>query len=234
MLFAAILAGGTGSRMGNQDKPKQYLYLGGKPILAHTVEKFIMMPDFDDIIVLCPRTWIQSTKDLLEREFGHENRLHVIGGGQNRNQTILNAIRYIEEQYGIDEKTVLMTHDAVRPFVSYRIIKDNIAAMESDVACNTVIAATDTIVESNNGFSIASVPDRRRFYIGQTPQTFHVQAFDELYRSLSQDEKNILTDACKVFTLRGYDVTMVEGEPHNIKITFPSDLKMAAALLGTE
>ena len=146
----------------------------------------------------------------------------------------MNAIAYIEDAFGIDDDAVLVTHDSVRPFVTYRIIKDNLDAMASYDACDTVIPATDTIVESVDGTVIDAVPERSRMFQGQTPQTFKIGALKSLYASLSNEERAILTDACKIFVLRDRKVALVSGAASNIKITYPTDLKIAQALLGIE
>lgn len=233
MIFAAILAGGKGTRMGNQDRPKQYLALNGKPILAYTVEKFLVMPEFERVFVLAPGAWAELTKDILKKYFGENEKLVVLSGGASRNETIMNAVKYIEANYAIDDDCSLVTHDSVRPFVTYRIIRDNIKAMDSFDACDTVIPATDTIVESRNGETISDIPDRSIMYQGQTPQTFKVKALRRFYDILESEEKEILTDACKICVLNDMPVKLVQGETFNIKITYPSDLKMAQALLGS-
>ena len=234
MFFAAILAGGVGARMGNKDKPKQYLDLAGSPVIVHTVAKFLVMPDFERVIVLCPAAWVEPTKDILKKAFGENEKLVVICGGATRNDTVMNAVRYIEEKYGEDQDNVICTHDSVRPFVTYRIIKENLQAMDIHDACDTVIPASDTIVVSSDGKTIETIPNRAKMYQGQTPQTFRIGALKRLYSELGEDERSVLTDACKICVLRGMPVALVEGETFNIKITYPSDLKMAGALLGVE
>ncbi|MBE6042071.1 MAG: 2-C-methyl-D-erythritol 4-phosphate cytidylyltransferase [Clostridiales bacterium] len=231
MIFGAILAGGIGSRMGNVEKPKQFLHIGRKPILIHTVEKFIINDKLDKVIVLCPDQWLAYTKDLLEK-YIPGNDVAVIKGGSRRNETILNAISYIEENFGLDEETILVTHDAVRPFVTHRIIEENIEMAQQGAACNTVIPATDTIVESRDGKTVSLIPDRSMYYQGQTPQTFRAKRFRDLYLSLSEEEKAILTDAAKVFVVKGDEVRIVLGETFNIKVTYPYDLQLAETLLG--
>lgn len=234
MIFASILAGGKGTRMGAQDRPKQYLPLGNKPILVHTVSKFLAVPDFEKVIVLAPEAWLRLTKDVLNKYFAGENRLVVLQGGSTRNETIMNAVAYIEENYEVNEETSIVTHDSVRPFVTYRIIKDNIDALRDYAACDTVIPASDTIVESQNGETITNIPDRSWMYQGQTPQSFRIRTLKQLYGSLTEQERDVLTDACKICVLRNTPVALVKGETFNIKITYPSDLKMAQALLGAE
>lgn len=233
MIFAVILAGGTGSRMGSTDMPKQFLEIKGKPILNHTVEKFLPNPKFEKIIVLSPKAWIGHTKEIIRKHTGKNDRIAVIEGGSTRNETIMNAIRYIDKEYGLDDDTVIVTHDSVRPFVTHRIIEENIKTALSCGACDTVIPATDTIVEGN-GTAITAIPDRRKMYQGQTPQSFKAKLLRDTYESLSEEEKDILTDAAKILVMKGKEVRLVQGETFNIKITYPYDLKIARSLLDEE
>lgn len=233
--FAAVLAGGSGTRMGSPDKPKQFLTLGDKPILAHTVEKFAVSGFFDEIIVLCPSAWLQQTSDLIERYCQNLGTPVVVtAGGETRNRTVMNALGYITEHHDVDDETIVVTHDAVRPFVSHRIIADNVDAARTHGACDTVVPATDTIVESTDGKVISSIPLRDTLYQGQTPQSFKLHMLQQLLESLSTDEENRLTDACKVFVLREIPVALVDGAPENIKITYPQDLRIAHALLDNQ
>lgn len=230
--FAAILAGGSGTRMGNPDKPKQFLMLGAKPILVHSVEKFCLEGEFEAILVLCPEEWLRQTKDLITRYSPDFSRdIIVVAGGKTRNDTIMNAIEYIEGHYEVDEETVVVTHDAVRPFVTHRIIQENLAEVRSAGACDTVIPATDTIVESLDATTISNIPNRRNLYHGQTPQSFKLKKLRKLIDELSEEEKALLTDACKIFALRGEKVVLVMGETVNMKITYPQDMRIAEALL---
>ena len=230
MIYGVILAGGIGSRMGNVDKPKQFLTIGGKPIIVHTVEKFLMNSRIDRIIVLCPGKWITYTREVLKKYISGQKEVVILEGGETRNGTILNAIKYIEEEYQ-DSDAVMITHDAVRPFVTHRIIEENIDYAVKGIPCDTVIPASDTIVESKNGSTISLIPDRSHYYQGQTPQSFKLCDFKEAYDCLSDDDKAHLTDAAKVFVLGGKEVALVTGETFNIKITYPYDLQLAEILL---
>ena len=234
MIYGAILAGGIGARVGG-DKPKQYLTLKDKPIIVYTIEKFYIENDFDEVIVLCPSMWVEKTKDLIEKYIpAAAGKVVVIEGGEKRNDTIMNAIQYIEEQGKLDDDTVIVTHDSVRPFVSHRIIKDNIEALKEFDACDTVVGATDTIVVSEDGTLISDIPDRGKMYQGQTPQSFKAKKFKELYLSLTDEEKDILTDGAKIFVLKGEKVALVSGDTLNMKITYPYDLRVARSLVEEE
>ena len=228
MIFGVLLAGGVGSRMGNVE----YMNIGDRPIIIHTIEKFFVNDKFEKILVLCPEQWISHTKNLIKKYLGETDRIAVMAGGTTRNETIMNAISYIEENYGLDDDTLIVTHDSVRPFLTYRIIEENIKYGLQYGACDTVIPATDTIVHSEDGKVITSVPDRSKMYQGQTPQTFGAKKLKELYLSLTEEEKEILTDASKIFVIKGEQVYLVEGEVYNTKITYPYDLRVAESLLN--
>ena len=231
MIFAAILAGGIGSRMGETDTPKQFLTLGDKPVIVHTIEKFAINSKFDKIIVLSPKNFINHTNDLIKEYFDDNSRIVVLEGGKTRNDTLINAIEYINDNFDIDDDSIIVTHDSVRPFVTHRIIEDNIKAAKEFGACDTVVPATDTIVESVDSKLIKNIPIRDNYYQGQTPQSFKINKLSELINSLSESESNILTDACKIFVLKNEDVYLVDGEITNIKITYPYDLKLANTIL---
>ena len=233
-VYGVVLAGGKGTRMGNVEKPKQFMEVGGKPIIIHTIEKFVVCPEFDKVLVLSPKQWINHTQDLIKKYIPNCENVVVLEGGATRNETIMNSIKYIDEQGCLDDDTIIVTHDSVRPFVTHRILEENVKFAKEYGACDTVIPATDTIVESTNNKFITDIPDRSKMYQGQTPQTFKAKMLRELYNSLTEDEKTVLTDACKILVLKGKEIHLVDGEVFNIKITYPYDLRVAESLLGGE
>lgn len=234
MIFGAIVAGGIGSRLNTKGVPKQFLPIGkqNKPIIIHTLEKFILCSEFDHIYLGVHKEWIEYTESLLEKYISDTDRITIVKGGAERNLTILNILSKIEEDYGKSNDHIAVTHDAVRPFVTLRMIKENITAALEYGACDTVVEAVDTIIKSIDGDFLDSVPKRSEMYLGQTPQSFNIKSFKEIYSDLSQEEKDVLTDACKVFAFRNKKVKLVRGDASNIKITTPSDYKIANAILG--
>lgn len=234
MVYGVILAGGIGSRMGG-DKPKQYLTVKGKPIIIYTIEKFFAVPELKKIIVLCPRQWVEHTKNLIEKHIAPaKERIAVIEGGETRNETIMNAIDFIEKEGNLNNDTIIVTHDSVRPFVTNRIIEENIQFAKEYGACDTVVPATDTIVEAQDNKVISAIPDRSKMYQGQTPQSFNALKLKNIYNALTDEEKDILTDAAKIFVMKGEKVALVQGETYNMKITYPYDLRVAKSLLEDE
>ena len=231
MIYAEILAGGKGTRMGNTNMPKQYLPLNNKPIIIHTIEKFMLNDRFDKILVVTPKEWINHTKDIIKKFIGVNDHIVVVEGGKDRNESIMSGIRYIEKTFGINDDDVIITHDSVRPFLTHRIIEENIDASLKYGAVDTVIEAIDTIIQSEDGEVISDIPVRDTMYQGQTPQSFNIKKLTEHYNSLSEEQKRILTDACKICALKGEKVKIVKGEVFNIKVTTPYDLKVANAII---
>ena len=198
MVFAAVLAGGVGSRMG-ANTPKQYLRIGGRTILSISVSKFLREPEITHVVVLTPGDWVDYTRDLLAEEFGKTDRLTVLEGGETRNDTLENAIGYLDRTFSFDENTILVTHDAVRPFLTRRILRENIEAASRYGACGTAIPATDTILKTGDGKFIKDIPDRTGLWQMQTPQSFNARKLESLMASLSAEEREVLTDGCRIF-----------------------------------
>lgn len=232
MIFGAILAGGIGSRMNISDMPKQFLPLGNKPIIIHTLEKFLMCGRFDAVFLGIHPDWVLYMNDLIEKYITDRDKITVVPGGSDRNSTLFNVVSEIERIYGEDKDNVIITHDAVRPFVTMRIIEENIDAALKYGAVDTVVPAIDTIVTSKNGEVIDEIPERKTMYQGQTPQSFNISLLKKLYYDLTEEEKGILTDACKICIVRNAPVKLVMGDISNLKITTVSDYKIAQAMVG--
>ncbi len=228
--YALILAGGTGTRMGKTKMPKQFLELGQKPIFVHTTEQFLANGKFDEIILCCHQSWLSHAKSTLDKYIPN-NPVIVVDGGENRNESMINGCNYIKDKCGVNDDDIVVVHDAVRPFINQKIINDNIKMAQKYMAVDTVIPATDTIVVSEDEKTISNIPVRNQMYQGQTPQTFNLQKLMELYAKLTTKEKNILTDSCKIFVLKGEKVGLVMGGDFNMKITTLNDLKVANAIL---
>lgn len=232
MIYAGILAGGKGTRMGLTDMPKQFLDLGGRPIVIHTVEKFLLVHEIDKVVLGVHPDWVTYTEDLIEKYLPlYQDRLIVVEGGADRNSTIENIIQAIGQENTLTDDDIIVTHDSVRPFISLKIIQENIALAKEHDAVDTVVEATDTIVQSLDNTFITDIPERQYLYQGQTPQTFKMKEFLTLYHDLSDNQKQILTDACKIFVINGKKVALAKGEYSNIKITTITDLKIARGMI---
>ncbi len=236
MIYAEILAGGTGTRMGNTGISKQFLKIGEKPIIIHTVEKFILQPRFDKILVVCNERFIAYLNEMLVRYIDENmlEKVEVCAGGSDRNESIMRGIEFIESNYGLNSEDIVVTHDAVRPFLTSRIINENIDMALEYGATDTVVGATDTIVQSCDNEFIENIPIRDNMYQGQTPQSFNIKKLKALYEGMNDKDKRVLSDAAKIFVANGEKVKLVDGENFNIKITTPYDLKIAEVLVESE
>lgn len=232
MIYAGVLAGGKGTRMGRTELPKQFLNIGNKPIIVHTVEQFLICNKIDKIVIATSENWRSYTEDIIAKYYPDNEKIAIVNGGVSRNETIMNICKYIKED-SKEEENIVVTHDAVRPFITQKIIEDNVEAIlnkEID-AVDTVIPAYDTIVESKEDELISNIPIRDFMYQGQTPQTFRVNELMENYNNLTEEEKNILTDATKIYVLKNKRVKIVMGGTFNMKITNAFDLKLANAIV---
>ncbi len=229
MIFAGIVAGGCGSRVKSAVIPKQFIEIGGVPVIVRTVRAFLAVAEIDMVYVGIKPDWHEYTDELFERFGIDKKRVKVIDGGADRNGTVMNIANTIVADHGENKEDIILTHDAVRPFVTEKIIRDNISAMTEHSACGTYMPATDTIIKSD-GEKVRETLNRSELYQAQTPQTFRLLDLRRNYESLSEEQKEKLTDTCSVFTSCGKDIYLVVGDALNFKITTDSDLRMANAL----
>jgi len=233
MVIAGIVAGGTGSRMGDA-LPKQFTCLCGKPIIIHTVEKFLNHRGIDGIIIGVTPEWLDYCNELKSACFSGNNRIITVAGGYDRNATVNNIAEAAADFFGASDNDILVTHDAVRPFVTDVMISENIQTAAAHGVCTTAIGATDTIACSEDGTNISELPIRNTMYQVQTPQTFKLGDFKRVYATMKRSELDTVTDVCKMFKCRNYNVKLVKGCVSNIKITYPLDMKIAEIIcLGT-
>ena len=230
MICAALLAGGIGTRL-KQGKPKQFVNINNKPILVHSVETFLKVKEFDKIIVSSPKEYIGETEELMEKYFPQNDKIIVIEGGATRNGTILNSIYYMKNQ-NCKENSILVTHDASRIFVSELLIKNSIKYAIEIGAASAVIPATDVIFESKEEGKLTDITLRKYLYHAQTPQSFNIDNFLEIYDDLSEDEIDKLDEAMMIFYLRGYAVKLFAGDSVNFKITRPFDITLAESVFN--
>ncbi len=230
MVFAGIVAGGSGTRMGGE-LPKQFLPLGGSSVLLFTAERFLAHPSVDAVIVGINPEWRDYAQKQIVENFLHPEQLYLVDGGQDRNSTVSHMVRFARQSLGGSPEDIILTHDAVRPFVTPKMIGDSIAAMSYCDICTTVIPETDTVVISSQGHIAEEFPDRSALYRVQTPQTFRLGTFDKVYGALSDQEKRLATDVCRLYLQNGYQIHLIPGDPSNLKLTYPSDYQIALATL---
>ncbi|MBQ7204300.1 MAG: 2-C-methyl-D-erythritol 4-phosphate cytidylyltransferase [Muribaculaceae bacterium] len=224
--IAVIVAGGSGTRFG-AEVPKQFLSLGGKPILMRTIEAFDQaLTDGDHgIVVTLPADQMALWRELCERyAFNVPHR--VVPGGETRWHSVKNALGSIGDPAGVD---VIAVHDGVRPLASKELIRRTLEAARSTGAAIPVVTLNDSVRQVDGDTSHAL--DRSSLRAVQTPQAFDARLLLEAY---GQPFDPTFTDDASVVERYGHGVTLVDGDPQNLKITRPMDLALAEYLLDND
>ena len=213
--FAIIVAGGKGLRMGG-DVPKQFLPIGGKPVLMHTIEAFREALDDVQIVLVLPAEqhdyWLKLCKD-------HNFRSPelIATGGETRFHSVKNGLALLPE----DDEAVVGVHDGVRPFVSRDTIQRCFSTAAEGKAVVPVVPVVETLRQILPDGSSITRP-RNEYRLVQTPQTFPLALLKQAYE---QPYSEVFTDDASVVEAMGKGITMVEGNRENIKLTTPADLK---------
>lgn len=213
--FAIIVAGGKGLRMGG-DVPKQFLPIGGKPVLMHTIEAFREALDDVQIVLVLPAEqhdyWQKLCKD-----YNFRSPELIATGGETRFHSVKNGLALLPE----DDEAVVGVHDGVRPFVSRDTIQRCFGTAAEGKAVVPVVPVVETLRQIlPDGTSITR--PRNEFRLVQTPQTFPLALLKQAYE---QPYSESFTDDASVVEAMGKEITMVEGNRENIKLTTPADLK---------
>lgn len=234
MTIAIILAGGSGLRLLSSKIPKQFIEIEKKPIIVHTIEKFLINKNIDKIVIPCNLEWKQFLLDSIKNINTHKN-IYICDGGNSRNDSIKQAVSYIKKSFAIKPNDIILTHDAVRVFIASKLINENIKKITSFDCVDTIINSTDTIVVSQNKNTISEIPDRDMMFLGQTPQTFKYYVLEDIYLNSTFDETIFnKSDACKLAFIKNYKIGCVLGEPLNFKLTNDFDLEMVKLILNND
>ena len=222
MDFAIILAGGKGLRMGT-DIPKQFLPIGGMPVLMRTIRRFHEYDASLRIILVLPKAQQDYWKQLCEK-YQFEDDYAVADGGATRFHSIKSGLQLIPDE----EQGVVAVHDGVRPFPAVEVIHDCYEAARQTGAAIPVIPIVETVrkLESDHSHTVP----RDHYRLVQTPQAFDIQLHKRAY---AQEYNDGFTDDASVVESLGHPITLVNGNRENIKITTPFDLIVAEAILST-
>lgn len=232
MNYAVILAGGSGNRMKSINIPKQYHEINGVPIIIYTLKTFIELKCFDYIYIAINPTFTDFMNSILEKYFNTNDisNITLINGGKERIDSIHNVIKSIELKE-INDDDIIVIHDAVRPFVTEKIILDNIEGAKKYGATVTSVPVNDTILLSTDGDYVDRIPIRKTLFNGQSPDSFNLKTFIELENKLTDEQKDIITGTSQVCTLNDYPIKMIEGDTANFKITTNADLDLAEHII---
>ena len=220
MDYVIIVAGGKGLRMGS-DIPKQFLPIGGKPVLMRTLERFRTYSDDLQIILVLPEAQQDYWRQLCE-EYHFDVEYQLANGGQTRFHSVQNGLALVPD----NAEGVVGVHDGVRPFPSIEVIRNCYETAREKKAVIPVIPVVETVRHLENEGSV-TVP-RSDYRLVQTPQTFDIQL---LKAANHQPYNDGFTDDASVVESYGHAITLVDGNRENIKITTPYDMKIAEVLI---
>lgn len=236
---AIVLAAGSGSRM-HSSMPKQFMSLGGRPLICHALQAIEESPIIDDcILVVAERDEDYVRIHILEK-YGFRKVVSLVSGGDERYLSVGKALRVLEmgKMPVPNRDGYVFIHDGARPFLTQRILQDTYEAVEKYHACVAAIPSKDTVkIADEEGFAVKT-PDRKNVWSIQTPQVFDVELIVDAYRMLEANQERLkkegimVTDdagVVELFTSR--KVKLVKGSYENIKITTWEDMKVAEAFL---
>ena len=217
-----IPAGGAGRRMGGVTKP--LLELSGRPLLERSMQPFLDRADVHWVVVALPADLAAAPPHWLMRD----HRVDVVTGGAERRDSVRNALAAVPA-----EADIVLVHDAARPLVSAAVIERCIAAAADGRSAIAALPVIDTIKEVDEGGRITGTPDRRALWAAQTPQAFPAEVLRDAHARAAEEGISATDDAALVARYGG-KVVVVEGASENLKVTTPTDLAVAEALLARQ
>lgn len=213
-----IVAGGSGTRMG-ADRPKQFLEVKGKPILAHTLERFYQYDSSMEMVLVLPKDQIKIWEAYCQK-YNITIPHKITTGGESRFHSVSNGLKMIES------RGVVGVHDGVRPCVSLDTLKRCFEEAEKEGAVVPVVPLVDSIREKDGETSKAV--DRSKYALVQTPQTFQWEILSKAYQ---QSFDPLFTDDASVVEADGKKIKLIDGNRENLKVTTPEDLKWITPFL---
>jgi 2-C-methyl-D-erythritol 4-phosphate cytidylyltransferase len=208
-----LLAGGTGTRM-QSSTPKQFLTLGGKPLVLHSLEIFLKIPEIKEIVVVAPLAWHALFKPYTVK---------YALPGERRQDSVYNGLAQTSHRW-------VLTHDGVRPFITEQMIRELIKEGKTVGAATLGMPIKPTVKECNADNLVERTPDRAKVWEIQTPQFLKKDLFTKGF-ALAQERALTVTDDTSLAELLGHPVKLVRGSYTNLKITTPDDLLVAQSLL---
>ena len=233
MVYAIILAGGTGTRMGNQGIPKQFLTIQDKPIIIHTLEKFLKINEINKIIIVCHKQYCDYMKNLLI-EYGISNDTTIVEGGKTRMDSILQGIKVIIDNNEVSKNDIFISTDSVRPMVRKEELLELIKKSKKYNAVSIVNPIIENIVKLNEDGEIEQIFKREKLFKDLSPQAFNIQKFTECLKKIDKEQLDKITDLSELFINCKEKVATIVGNTDNIKITTPIDIKIVNELIKKE
>jgi 2-C-methyl-D-erythritol 4-phosphate cytidylyltransferase len=223
---AIITAAGAGIRMGG-DQAKQFMELGGRPVLAVTLERFDLSPEIDGIVLVVPPGKVDYCRGAIVEKYDLAKVTKVVAGGERRQDSVRLGLEATEGHFPL-----VLIHDGVRPLVPPDLISRIVRAANQYRAVIPALAARETIKEADESGLVVKTHDRRTLWLVQTPQAFRYEDILEAHRRALEENWEEITDDALLMERTNIPVKIVEGSEVNIKITTPQDLELARFLIG--
>ena len=221
--WAIVVAGGDGARLG-ADRPKAFVRLGGRPLLAHSIDLFEDHPAVDRIVLVVPAEW-EEPATLLADDLAAGKVAAAVPGGETRALSVAAGLAEVAAA-----AQAILVHDAARPFASPELVDRVLAALERHDGAVPALPVTDTVKRVREGV-VAETLDRGELRSVQTPQGFRAAALRQAYSAPANAVRDA-TDCASLVEAAGFAVAAVAGEPDNVKITAADDLARAEARLS--
>ena len=234
MNYAVLLSGGSGSRAGS-DIPKQYVKAGRHMMIIHALRTLVSSVYIDRVIIAASPEW---ERDILEDAGSAGVELSVIAGfaspGKNRQLSIRNSLEEIEPLSEPGGEDTVFIHDAARPFLSGKQIRECFEALPGHDGVMPVLPMKDTVYQSTDGKRIAGLMDRSSLYRGQAPELFLYNKYLSAVRTLSGEELLRINGSSEPAVMAGMDIAMIPGDERNFKVTTKEDLERYMRIIKTE
>lgn len=225
--IAVIFAGGSGERMENSSRPKQFYELRGKPILAYTLEHFQKHREIDGIVLAAPKDWIGYCGEMA-KTWRVDKLSAVVPGGATGQESIRTCLEKVRELYG--EDAVALIHDGVRPLIDGETITRCINCVRQYGSAVTVSPQTETIMIAQTKEGLCRILDRDKCLVARAPQCFYVRDILNAHRQARSDNEQFI-DSASLMEHYGYEIHPVMGPVENIKITTALDLQVFCAVM---
>jgi 2-C-methyl-D-erythritol 4-phosphate cytidylyltransferase len=223
---ALVPAAGRGLRMGGP-VPKQFLSIGGLPLIVHSLRTLQASSVIDAIVLAVPQADLAYSQSDIVDAYRFTKVINVVAGGQERQDSVRNALAVLDDQVEI-----VVVHDAVRPFLTERMLEDVVATARATGAAIIALPMRDTVKYVGADHVIERTVDRRPLWLAQTPQAFRRDWLQEAHRR-AQIEAVPATDDAYLLEWMGHSVRVVEGSGENIKVTRPEDMVIGEAILAS-
>ena len=228
MNIAIILSGGVGSRL-NKDRPKQYIKVGGRPVIGYCVETFCNDPRIEEVVICLADEWRDFVQEALKDVLASKPVLYS-APGRTRQFTIYNALEKLKAAGAADDDRVII-HDAARPLVTQELID---ACLDENRHCDgvlPVIPVKDTIYMSHDGSHIDALLERNKLFAGQAPESFIFGKYLQAHRDMPEERLEKINGSTEIAQMAGMNIHLIEGDCMNMKITTPEDLSTFTTLI---